>query len=72
VSFQDLKVWQMAHKAVLQIYRLTESFPGKESFRLTDNLLRAAISVPNNIAEGRGRYSNNDFIKFLIIARGSK
>lgn len=70
-SFQDLEIWQYAHKLVLDIYSIVESFPGKEEFRLTSQLIRASISIPSNIAEGIGRYSRKEFIQYLIIARGS-
>jgi len=70
-SFQDLEIWQLAHKLVLDIYSLVEKFPKKEEFRLTSQLIRAAISIPANIAEGMGRYSTKEFIHYLIIARGS-
>jgi four helix bundle protein len=70
-NFQDLHVWQKAHQLVLNIYQLTKSFPKDEKFRITEQLLRAVISIPTNIAEGFGRYTTKDYIKFLIIARGS-
>lgn len=70
-KFQDLHVWQKAHQLVLNIYELTKSFPKDEKFRITEQLLRAVISIPTNIAEGFGRYTTKDYIKFLIIARGS-
>lgn len=70
-SWRDLIVWQKAHAAVLEIYRVTKSFPADERFRLTDQLCRAAASVPTNIAEGKGRGSLAEFRQFLIIARGS-
>jgi four helix bundle protein len=69
--FFDLKVWQESHKFVLQIYELANSINKNEKYRITDQLLRAAVSIPTNIAEGMGRQSTKDFIKFLIIARGS-
>jgi four helix bundle protein len=70
-SWRDLEIWQFAHKAVLIIYRLTERFPAVERFRLTDQLCRAAASVPANIAEGKGRSSLKEYLQFLAIARGS-
>ena len=70
-SWRDLLVWQKAHAAVLEIYRTTKTFPPDERYRLTDQLCRAAASVPTNIAEGKGRSSAAEFRQFLIIARGS-
>ena len=70
-SWRDLLVWQKAHAAVLEVYRVTKAFPPEERFRLTDQLCRAAASVPTNLAEGKGRGSLAEFSQFLIIARGS-
>lgn len=70
-GFQDLEVWQEAHKLVLQVYRVTRSFPAEERYRLADQLCRAASSIPTNIAEGKGRGSQKDLLRFLAIARGS-
>ena len=70
-SWRNLIVWQKAHEAVLMVYRATKIFPSDERFRLTDQLCRAAASVPTNIAEGKGRGSAAEFRQFLIIARGS-
>lgn len=70
-SWHDLLVWQKAHAATLEVYHLTKTFPAEERYRLTDQLCRAASSVPTNIAEGKGRGSLAEFCQFLIIARGS-
>ena len=70
-SWKDLLVWQKAHSAALEVYRITKAFPADERFRLTDQLCRAAASIPTNIAEGKGRGSLLEFRQFLIIARGS-
>ncbi|RFC44452.1 MAG: 23S rRNA-intervening sequence protein [Verrucomicrobia bacterium] len=70
-SWRELVVWQKAHAAVLEVYRVTKSFPPDERFRLTNQLCRAAASIPTNIAEGKGRGSRPEFRQFLIIARGS-
>ena len=53
------------------IYRLTETFPSKEEYRMTSQLIRAAISIPANIAEGNSRGSRKDYAHFVSIARGS-
>ena len=64
-------MWQKAHAAVLDVYRVTKTFPTDERYRLTNQLCRAAASIPTNIAEGKGRGSLPEFRQFLIIARGS-
>jgi four helix bundle protein len=68
---QELKIWQKSMAIVLDIYRLTKSFPSEEKFGLVSQMRRAAVSVPSNIAEGNGRKSDKEFQQFLIIARGS-
>ena len=70
-SFQDLEIWKLSHQLVLNIYKITESFPKKEEYRLISQLIRAITSIPTNIAEGMGRYTRKEFINFLLIARGS-
>ncbi len=70
-SYQDLEVWQRAMELALICYRATEQFPRSETFGLASQLQRAAVSVPANIAEGRGRRSTGDFLRFLSIASGS-
>lgn len=71
LNFEDLKVWQEAHRLMLEIYRITSNFPKNESYALTDQLRRAAISVAANIAEAHGRHHYLDKTKFLFNARGS-
>jgi len=70
-SFQDLDVWKKSHELTLDIYRLTSEFPKDEKYRLGDQLRRSASSIPANIAEGKGRSSQKEFLRFLDIARGS-
>lgn len=70
-SYRDLIVWQHAVKFVTHIYEVTRSFPKEERYELTNQLRRAAISVPSNIAEGQGRLSPREFKHFLGQARGS-
>ena len=70
-GWKDLEVWKVAHGAVLRVYAATKTFPSDERFRLTDQLCRAAASVPANIAEGKGRTSLRGYLQFLSIARGS-
>jgi len=70
-DFKQLKVWQKAHRLVLNVYRHTRGFPLDERFGLTAHLLRSAVSVPSNIAEGCGREGDKDLARFLSIAAGS-
>jgi len=70
-SFRDLKVWQLSHDVVLEIYSILEQVPKKEEFRIISQLIRCSISVPANIAEGSGRASTKELMHFLNIARGS-
>jgi four helix bundle protein len=70
-SFNDLRVWEEAHRLTLGIYSLTKGFPKEEMFGITSQIRRAAASIPTNIAEGSGRYSTKEFIQFLITARSS-
>lgn len=69
--FTDLKVWQKSHALTLDIYRLTDGFPGEERFGLVSQLRRAASSIPTNIAEGSKRRGNLDYARFLNMAEGS-
>ncbi len=70
-SFRDLLVWQKAHQLVLEIYKTTEAFPKSELFGLTSQLRRAAVSIAANIAEGFGRSSDKDKIRFFNMAQTS-
>ena len=70
-SFEELPVWKDARKFANKIYNLTKKFPKEENYGLTSQITRAAVSIGSNIAEGFERYSKKDFIRFLIIARGS-
>lgn len=71
VKFQDLNAWREGHSLVLKIYKVTERFPKKEQFILTSQVLRAAISVTSNIAEGFGRYSPKEKIQFYYTGQAS-
>ena len=64
-------MWQKAHAMVLEVYKLSAGFPGEERFRLTNQLCRAAASVPANIVEGNARHSTKEYVQFLSMARGS-
>lgn len=70
-SFQDLVVWQKAHELVLEIYKLTNSFPNNELYGLTSQLRRCAVSVPANIAEGFKKKGKPDKARYMNIAQGS-
>ncbi|MCX6355886.1 MAG: four helix bundle protein [Candidatus Aureabacteria bacterium] len=70
-NFQDLIVWQKAHKLVLAIYSFTSLFPKTELYGLVSQFRRAAISVPANIAEGFKKRGKADKIRFMNIAQGS-
>lgn len=70
-SFKDLSVWQESILLAEEVYILTHSFPKKEQFGLADQLRRSAVSIASNIAEGHGRFSKADTMRFLYIARGS-
>jgi len=70
-SYRDLTVWQKAMILAKETYRITRPFPRDEIYGLTSQIRRAAVSIPSNIAEGWGRKSRRDFIRFLTIARGS-
>ena len=70
-SFRDLDVWQDAMTLAELAYRETESFPQRETYGMTSQLRRASVSVASNIAEGWGRSSRKDYVRFLYIARGS-
>lgn len=70
-SFKDLRVWQEAMKFVVEVYRVTAKFPRHELYGLSQQLRRAAVSVPSNIAEGKGHRSDREFRNFLLHARGS-
>ena len=71
-DYRDLLVWQRSMELVKQVYIVTRLLPKEELFVLTSQLRRAVNSIPSNIAEGYGRHSRNDYLRFLNIARGSK
>lgn len=69
--YKNLKVWQKAMDLTESVFQVSDNFPVDERFGLTSQIRRSAVSVPSNIAEGAGRNSNLDFIRFLNIANGS-
>jgi four helix bundle protein len=70
-TYRDLIVWQKAMSMVLLVYGETKGFPKEETFGLTSQIQRSVVSIPSNIAEGYGRNSTGDYIRFLQIASGS-
>jgi len=70
-SYRDLVVWRKAMDLAGECYRLAKLMPKSEEYRLVSQLLRAATSVPANIAEGHGRGTRKDYANFIAIARGS-
>ena len=70
-NYQQLIVWQRAMDLVEEIYRSTKDFPREELYALTNQIRRAAVSIPSNIAEGQGRRTTADFLRHLSIAYGS-
>ena len=71
VYYKDLIAWQKAMDLVAAVYDVTESFPRREMYSLCDQIRRAAVSVPSNIAEGQAHYHTREFLHYLRIARGS-
>lgn len=70
-SFKELIVWQKSMELAVHIYSTTGQFPREETFGLTSQMRRSAVSVPSNIAEGYGRNTTGELIQFLGHARGS-
>ncbi|WP_317048171.1 four helix bundle protein [Flavivirga eckloniae] len=70
-SYIELDVWIEARKLVNQVYTLTNEFPKEELYSITNQIRRSSVSIPSNIAEGCGRQSTKETIRFLYISRGS-
>ena len=70
-DYRDLIVWQKSIELVVRIYQITKSLPDDEKFGLISQMRRAAVSISSNIAEGNGRVSRNDYVRFLNYAVGS-
>ncbi|MCC6615838.1 MAG: four helix bundle protein [Anaerolineae bacterium] len=70
-DFYNMKVWQKSHLLTLAIYQMTRMFPKEEQYGLTNQMRRAAASIPTNIAEGSGRGSSAEFARFLQMSMGS-
>jgi four helix bundle protein len=69
--YKQLNLWKKAIELVFQIYKTTGKFPGHEQYGLASQIRRSAVSIPSNIAEGHGRSSEKELIRFLDIAKGS-
>ncbi len=70
-TFEDLIVWQKAHRFVLDVYELTRNFPKSEIYGLTSQFRRAAVSIPSNISEGFKKRGRADKVRFYNISQGS-
>lgn len=70
-KFKELGIWKKSRSFCSEIYSITSTFPNDEKFGITNQLRRASVSIPSNIAEGFSRNSNKDFSRFLEIAIGS-
>ena len=71
-SYQGLFVWQKAMELTTVIYKLVKKLPKEELYALSDQMRRAVVSIPCNIAEGQDKHTNKEFIQFLTISRGSR
>ena len=71
-NYKDLLVWQKAMDLTVEVYRLVKFLPREETYALSDQMRRAVVSIPSNIAEGHGRNSTKEYVKFLFVARGSQ
>jgi len=70
-NHRDLVVWQRAMDLVAEVYRLTDRFPREERYGLVQQVKRAVVSIPSNIAEGHGRDHLGDYLRYLSVAKGS-
>jgi four helix bundle protein len=71
-TYRDLFAWQKGKALALDVYRFTGRFPKGEIYGLTSQMRRAAVSIPSNIAEGKGRYSKKEFLQFLYLRNQEK
>jgi len=69
--FESLEVWKRGMELVKKVYKLTQKFPEEEIYGLTGQMRRAAVSIPANIAEGKGRGHDKEYSQFLHVTRGS-
>lgn len=71
-DYKDLIVWQKSMDLLVEVYRLVKKLPKEETYALSDQMRRAVVSIPSNIAEGKNRSSEKEYLRFLFIARGSR
>lgn len=70
-TFRDILIWQKSMSLVTKIYTTTNNFPKEEIFGITSQIRRCSVSIPSNVAEGFGRESNKEYLRFLNISLGS-
>ena len=70
-NYKELDVWKKSYKLCLNLYKVTKDFPKDEMYGLTSQIRRSAVSIPSNIAEGYGRKTTLDYVRFLYVAYGS-
>ncbi len=71
MNYNDLQVWKESMQLVIVVYKISSTFPNEERYCITDQMRRAAVSIPSNIAEGHSRNTKPDFARFLRISLGS-
>ena len=71
ITHKDLDIWKLGIELVQEVYKTTAEFPKEEIYGLTNQMRRAAVSIPSNISEGAARSSKKEFIQFLYVALGS-
>ena len=70
-NYKELDVWKKSMEVAIKVYKLVKFLPSEEKFCLSDQMRRAVISIPSNIAEGNQRYSSREYKHFLTISKGS-
>lgn len=70
-NFRDLNIWKLGKEIVLNVYRLTKNYPQDEKYSLVNQMRRASVSIPSNIAESFNRYHNKEYRQFLFLTLGS-
>jgi four helix bundle protein len=71
MAYEKFDAWKVSHELALEVYRITDQWPGSKKYQLTAQIRRAALSVPTNIAEGAAKRGRAEFRRYLDIARGS-